>query len=189
MDDLKKENLWCFCCDFIISYCICFHVYVDFSVFQMLVWLFSFKQKHKYFTLQPDFFSSFLPYLFLSFFPSFFLSFFLSLFLSFFHSFFPKAIESPPFEIKETGWGEFEMMMKIFFTDPIEKSIEVFHNLKLFPREVGLCERVYLCVIFVVDVVVCERRIWESVNLNIFHSRIQLKRGLLWAQYACVCLF
>jgi len=29
----------------------------------------------------------------------------------------------PPFEVHETGWGEFEIQIKIFFTDTTEKPV------------------------------------------------------------------
>jgi hypothetical protein len=38
----------------------------------------------------------------------------------------------PPFEVVEYGWGEFEVRIRIYFHDPTEKFVEIFHNLKLF---------------------------------------------------------
>lgn len=32
-------------------------------------------------------------------------------------------VEKPPFEVSETGWGEFEVQMKIYFIDPAEKPV------------------------------------------------------------------
>lgn len=43
-----------------------------------------------------------------------------------------QTIESPPFEITEYGWGEFEIKIIIHFVDPLEKSVEIMHGLKLF---------------------------------------------------------
>ena len=44
-----------------------------------------------------------------------------------------KIIESAPFEISETGWGEFEMKIKVFFVEVSgEKPIEFTHYLKLY---------------------------------------------------------
>ena len=37
-----------------------------------------------------------------------------------------------PFEVVEYGWGEFEVRIRIYFHDPTEKFVEIFHNLKLF---------------------------------------------------------
>ena len=44
-------------------------------------------------------------------------------------------IESPdPFEVTETGWGEFEVTMKLFFvSEASEKPQSVYHTLKLHP--------------------------------------------------------
>jgi len=46
-----------------------------------------------------------------------------------------RAVEQPPFEIHETGWGEFELGIMIVFTDPNERPVELFHFLKLHPPE------------------------------------------------------
>ncbi|KAL7009495.1 NuA4 histone H4 acetyltransferase complex and the SWR1 complex subunit [Cystobasidiomycetes sp. EMM_F5] len=45
------------------------------------------------------------------------------------------AIEKPPFEVTETGWGEFEIQIKIYFIpEANEKSpLTVNHLLKLHP--------------------------------------------------------
>ena len=42
-------------------------------------------------------------------------------------------VTSPPFEVTETGWGEFEVGMRIFFHDPVQKPVSVTHVLKLHP--------------------------------------------------------
>lgn len=34
-----------------------------------------------------------------------------------------KVLNKPPYEISETGWGEFEITVKIFFVDPNEKPV------------------------------------------------------------------
>jgi YEATS domain-containing protein 4 len=45
-----------------------------------------------------------------------------------------RTIESPPFEVTETGWGEFEVAIKLFFVaEAGEKPISVYHQLKLHP--------------------------------------------------------
>jgi len=44
-----------------------------------------------------------------------------------------RVIDSPPFEVTEQGWGEFEIHMQIFVHDCNEKPIEVSHILKLYP--------------------------------------------------------
>lgn len=45
-----------------------------------------------------------------------------------------RTVEEPPFEITETGWGEFEVIIKIFFlTEANEKPVQFYHHLKLHP--------------------------------------------------------
>ena len=29
----------------------------------------------------------------------------------------------PPYEVSETGWGEFEIIIKIYFVDPTERPV------------------------------------------------------------------
>ena len=43
------------------------------------------------------------------------------------------VIDSPPFEVTESGWGEFEINVQIYIHDCNEKPIEVSHILKLYP--------------------------------------------------------
>jgi YEATS domain-containing protein 4 len=58
-----------------------------------------------------------------------------------------RTIENAPFEVTETGWGEFEIQIKLYFTpESTEKPQTVWHPLKLHPygpdaekiRELGL---------------------------------------------------
>lgn len=45
-----------------------------------------------------------------------------------------RTIESPPFEVTESGWGEFEIIIKIYFhSDGGEKNVTLLHHLKLHP--------------------------------------------------------
>ncbi|MCJ1315033.1 NuA4 histone H4 acetyltransferase complex and the SWR1 complex subunit [Xylographa vitiligo] len=45
-----------------------------------------------------------------------------------------RTIEAPPFEVTETGWGEFEVAIKLFFVpEASEKPISIYHQLKLHP--------------------------------------------------------
>ncbi|KAK5582552.1 hypothetical protein RB653_004137 [Dictyostelium firmibasis] len=46
-----------------------------------------------------------------------------------------RAVESPPYEISETGWGEFDLKVTIYFTDNSEKPLELFHLLRLHPPD------------------------------------------------------
>lgn len=43
-------------------------------------------------------------------------------------------IDKPPFQVTETGWGEFDIQIKIFFVpESGEKPVATFHRLKLHP--------------------------------------------------------
>ena len=45
-----------------------------------------------------------------------------------------RTIESPPFEVTETGWGEFEVQIKLHFVpEANEKPQTLWHGLKLHP--------------------------------------------------------
>ncbi|ORY84835.1 yeats family-domain-containing protein [Protomyces lactucae-debilis] len=45
-----------------------------------------------------------------------------------------RSIEAPPFEVTETGWGEFDIQVKIFFVqEASEKPVTLYHRLKLHP--------------------------------------------------------
>jgi YEATS domain-containing protein 4 len=41
------------------------------------------------------------------------------------------VLEEPPFEIEEEGWGEFELAITLYFTDPTEKAVDLYHTLKV----------------------------------------------------------
>ncbi|KAH8877268.1 YEATS domain-containing protein [Schistosoma japonicum] len=43
-----------------------------------------------------------------------------------------RIVNKPPFELTETGWGEFDITMKVIFTDPNEKPLIITHLIKLF---------------------------------------------------------
>ncbi|GLV32479.1 Gas41 [Carabus blaptoides fortunei] len=43
-----------------------------------------------------------------------------------------RVVNKPPYELTETGWGEFEIVIKIHFHDPNEKPVTMYHILKLF---------------------------------------------------------
>ncbi|RWS20881.1 YEATS domain-containing protein 4-like protein, partial [Leptotrombidium deliense] len=43
-----------------------------------------------------------------------------------------RVVTKPPYEVTETGWGEFEISIKIFFVDPQERPVTIYHLLKLF---------------------------------------------------------
>lgn len=37
------------------------------------------------------------------------------------------VVTKPPYEITETGWGEFEIIIKIFFIDPNERPVSILN--------------------------------------------------------------
>ncbi|CAH0406284.1 unnamed protein product [Chilo suppressalis] len=47
-----------------------------------------------------------------------------------------RIVMKPPYELTETGWGEFEIVIKIYFHDPNERPVTVYHILKLFQSPV-----------------------------------------------------
>ncbi|TPX65780.1 hypothetical protein SpCBS45565_g04940 [Spizellomyces sp. 'palustris'] len=48
-----------------------------------------------------------------------------------------RVLESPPFEVHETGWGEFDIAIKIYIHEELEsvKHIQLHHTLQLYPKE------------------------------------------------------
>lgn len=45
-----------------------------------------------------------------------------------------RTIDFPPFEVTETGWGEFDIQIRIFFVQEAnEKPVTLYHRLKLHP--------------------------------------------------------
>lgn len=47
-----------------------------------------------------------------------------------------RIVESPPFELSESGWGEFEIAITLFFhSDVCDKQLDLYHQLKLYPEE------------------------------------------------------
>ena len=44
-----------------------------------------------------------------------------------------RVVEEPPFEVSETGWGEFEVAIRVYFKDPSERPVDVIQPLKLYP--------------------------------------------------------
>lgn len=49
-----------------------------------------------------------------------------------------RVITKPPYEVTETGWGEFEVIIKIYFNDPNERPVTLYHLLKLFQSETDI---------------------------------------------------
>lgn len=48
-----------------------------------------------------------------------------------------RTFERPPYEVHETGWGEFEILIQIYFHDTKEKKIDIYHLLQLYPKTPG----------------------------------------------------
>ncbi|KAJ3071615.1 NuA4 histone H4 acetyltransferase complex and the SWR1 complex subunit [Podochytrium sp. JEL0797] len=46
-----------------------------------------------------------------------------------------RIVEAPPFEVTESGWGEFEILIRISFMDSQEKPLQLFHQLQLYPKD------------------------------------------------------
>ncbi|KAK4773934.1 hypothetical protein SAY87_028953 [Trapa incisa] len=47
-----------------------------------------------------------------------------------------RVVESPPFELSECGWGEFEFAISLFFQpDVCDKQLDLYHHLKLYPED------------------------------------------------------
>lgn len=51
-----------------------------------------------------------------------------------------RTLERPPFEVHETGWGEFEIVIQIHFHDSREKRLDIYHLLKLYPSQQGVSQ-------------------------------------------------
>ena len=49
-----------------------------------------------------------------------------------------RVVTAPPYEVTETGWGEFEITIKIHLQDVNEKPVALYHMLKLFQSEANL---------------------------------------------------
>jgi transcription initiation factor IIF auxiliary subunit len=48
-----------------------------------------------------------------------------------------RVFERPPYEVCETGWGEFEILIQLYFHDPREKKLDIYHLLQLYPKTPG----------------------------------------------------
>ncbi|GLT30674.1 hypothetical protein SLA2020_054650 [Shorea laevis] len=47
-----------------------------------------------------------------------------------------RVVESAPFELSESGWGEFEIAITLYFhSDACEKPLNLYHHLKLYPED------------------------------------------------------
>ncbi|KAK6136671.1 hypothetical protein DH2020_029578 [Rehmannia glutinosa] len=47
-----------------------------------------------------------------------------------------RVVDSPPFEVSESGWGEFEIAITLHFHNDVgDKPLHLYHHLKLYPEE------------------------------------------------------
>ncbi|PIN06134.1 Transcription initiation factor IIF, auxiliary subunit [Handroanthus impetiginosus] len=47
-----------------------------------------------------------------------------------------RIVDSPPFELSESGWGEFEIAITLHFhSDVTDKPLHLYHHLKLYPED------------------------------------------------------
>ncbi|KMZ70264.1 YEATS domain-containing protein [Zostera marina] len=47
-----------------------------------------------------------------------------------------RVAESAPFELSESGWGEFEIVISLHFhSDVCDKQVDLYHHLKLYPED------------------------------------------------------
>ncbi len=51
-----------------------------------------------------------------------------------------RKVTSPPYEVHESGWGEFDAIIKVYFQDSVEKMVEFFHPLRLFHGDTEIPE-------------------------------------------------
>lgn len=47
-----------------------------------------------------------------------------------------RVVDSPPFELSESGWGEFEIVISLYFHDDIcDRKLDLCHHLRLYPQD------------------------------------------------------
>ncbi|KAF3683315.1 Transcription initiation factor TFIID subunit 14b [Capsicum annuum] len=47
-----------------------------------------------------------------------------------------RVVDNPPFELSESGWGEFEIVITLHFhSDVCNKPLHLYHHLKLYPED------------------------------------------------------
>lgn len=69
-----------------------------------------------------------------------------------------RVVTKPPYEVTETGWGEFEIVIKIYFHDPNERPVSIvlimnpLSSCFLLIRHVNLR---YLHIIFYISCLLC----------------------------------
>eukprot|EP00041_Stephanoeca_diplocostata_P007356 m.103105 g.103105 ORF g.103105 m.103105 type:complete len:173 (-) comp16838_c0_seq4:964-1482(-) len=51
-----------------------------------------------------------------------------------------RTVDKAPYSVTESGWGEFEIQIKIHWVDPREKPVSFYHLLKLYPNDTTLAK-------------------------------------------------
>lgn len=78
-----------------------------------------------------------------------------------------RVLEQPPWEVTESGWGEFEISITMTFADDAHSDdLELFHRLKLFPDSEGAVTKQKTVVSEQYEEVI----FWEPVAD--FHARV-----------------
>ena len=49
-----------------------------------------------------------------------------------------RTVFKPPYEVCETGWGEFDVLVKIYFKDANEKPVSFYHRINLYPSDFNI---------------------------------------------------
>jgi len=60
-----------------------------------------------------------------------------------------RIVTKPPYELTETGWGEFEIVIKIYFHDPNERPVseQVCHETeRYFPNLIAILSVIKKCI-------------------------------------------
>lgn len=48
-----------------------------------------------------------------------------------------RRVTEMPYEVSEYGWGEFDVVIRVFFNDSAEKHVDFYHPLRLFVERTG----------------------------------------------------
>ena len=80
-----------------------------------------------------------------------------------------RILTAPPYKVVESGWGEFEVVIKIYFYDAAERPITIYHHLKLFKQHPVVAD--YLVSEFYDELIFAEPSSW-------LYERLQAARSL-----------
>ncbi len=76
-----------------------------------------------------------------------------------------RVVSKPPYEVSESGWGEFEIQIKIYFNDLTEKPVTIYHGLKLFHTNEAVTSQA--------TILVRDSKVKSGPNFNIFRRLIK----------------